>query len=156
MNWLQRLLASLGAALLAELVVACFLTLLQRSTMNDFLGATIGFSLLVIPAWVLALPLVLSINRADGWRKWLLGTIGVGLGPWIILMIPLSNWIRNGMFPVDGSTLYMGAMATAIASVATGLYLLLVLRYPSQTPRSLSHYRPSERGADIPGRSACP
>jgi hypothetical protein len=80
---------------------------------------------LVILGWLVALPLVLVIDRADGWRFWVLGIYGTLLGPAIMAAL---------VFATDGSDakedfVVIGGYAFVVAFLSTAIYLSLFRHY---------------------------
>jgi hypothetical protein len=89
-------------------------------------SSVIWFLFLVIPGWLIALPFVIFIDKADGWRFWLLVCIGICIGPAVIASLGVYMKLH---FP-DG-TLAPGAieivyLATGISTIATAIYLAVL------------------------------
>ena len=124
---MKRVGLSFLSALIAELVVDVAITAADHSGVNGLLAGVIGFSMFVIPGWLLSLPLVLAFDRADGWRAWLLGICGTLLGPAIIFVLALVAKVEEGT-PFD-YPLPWAAMALAIALCSTVLYLSAFKHY---------------------------
>lgn len=83
-----------------------------------------GAVLVIVLAWVITLPLVLLINRFDGWRFWFLAGSGTLMGP--AVLIALNLFIRltdpsQKFDPVEGWR--VESVVTAISLIATALYL---------------------------------
>jgi hypothetical protein len=119
------------SAIAAELVVDVAMSAADHSGANGLLAGIIGFSMFVIPGWLLSLPLVLAFDRADGWRFWVLGIYGTILGPAIIFVFALVSKVAQGT-PFD-YPLPLAAMALAIALCSTALYLGIFKHYSTDS-----------------------
>lgn len=115
MNWIKRIglwsvsvLAAEVLAISAFLVIMSSLSPASNSTapFGSGAGLLVGFMILgrlsiflLIPGWLLALPLILIFRRVDGWRFWILGTLVTLLGP-VIAGFGSSGSIRNFDFSI--------------------------------------------------------
>jgi len=121
MSRIKRVGLSLGSALTSELLVGAALTVRNHGSVADAMGNVAGLSVFVIPGWLLALPLVLLFNRADGWRFWVLGMYGTLLGPGIIFAWAVACKVTEHSTIKD--FVDMGGIAFAIAILSTAFYL---------------------------------
>jgi hypothetical protein len=80
---------------------------------------------LVIPGWLLSLPLVLVFDRAEGWRFWVLGIYGTLLGPAILAALILA---QHGSVANEDFALYFG-FAFVVAFLSTAIYLSVLKHY---------------------------
>ncbi|MGA9069441.1 MAG: hypothetical protein WB424_04235 [Terracidiphilus sp.] len=83
-----------------------------------------GAFLIIILAWVLALPFVLLISRFNGWRFWFLAVSGTLMGPALLIVFNFSIRLSEPTQKfdiVEGWKIEM--VVTAISLIATALYL---------------------------------
>ena len=127
MTRLGRVGVSALGALAAELLVAAVLAARtapgQRA--NEF-SLAVYFLYLVVPGWVLALPILLSFRNASGWRLWVQALLGCALGPVFLIVVGLAfdlhySLHRTSFWPPFRYDI-MG-MALAISSLSTFFYL---------------------------------
>ncbi len=118
---------SLASALLAELLVGIAMSV--QGNRSLFLDRSVVFlwfaSFLVLPGWLIALPLVLSINRTDGWRLWLLAILGTLIGPVLVGIIGLVITLNSPPTTTwNSGALDFAYVATAISVLTTAIYLI--------------------------------
>ena len=128
MSWWKRASLSITSAMIATVIVDYLMLLVDNPHFDlaTLESSMMWFLYLVIPGWLIALPFVILIGRADGWRFWLLACVGICIGPAIILLFDAYMKLH---FP-DG-TLTPGAieivyLATGISTFATAIYLTVL------------------------------
>lgn len=129
MSGVKRVVLSLVSALISESIVSLALSVKDHSGLNGIYAGAIGFSIFVVPGWLLTLPMVLAFRRTDGWRFWLIGAYGTLLGPLIILTWAIACKVTEHSAISD--FIAMGEIAFVIAFLATAFYLS-ILRYSSR------------------------
>ncbi len=129
----KRLLYSVLSILLGAVIVS-FISSFSQSPNLPLRAISLEalvFSLFVlapcIPGWLIALPLVLSVTDLSRWRFLAFWVLGTAIGPLVMFGISLFIYFRNphaaGGFPFNAGLAWF---ATAVACLATFLYLLLV------------------------------
>jgi hypothetical protein len=100
-----------------------------------FVWLCFAASLFSMPGWLLALPLVMLVQSARGWRFWLLLAVGTAIGPAVLVAINVAEWLIGGrvgdLAPLDSSLHLTGACVAAIVSL---VYLLLFRRAQRRLP----------------------
>jgi len=129
MSWKRRLGYSFISILVADFCCAVFLIVqsMQGRAESLFTFALAWFwvtSIFAFPGWLLALPLILGVRGASKLNLWLLGAGLVAIGPLVILI-----WAMVADF--DWSILLFNKYALPTAIVATGFYLLLIVKCPT-------------------------
>jgi hypothetical protein len=86
-----------------------------------------------IPGWLVAAPFVILVRDYSGWRVWLWASVGISIGPALILGFVIFGEVTNPR-AMDFSA-YSGflLLATCVSTLSTGAYLFLAL-YRSSTP----------------------
>jgi hypothetical protein len=134
----QRIAISLLSVLLALAIAAlCLGVLNSLHNPKLWLTATVGFffyGLLFCSAgWLLALPLVVLIRRADGWHFWAALAVGSAIGPATMILFAAylelkSNLPWSAIFshrnPLSNTLTWL----SAVISLLTTLFFLLFLR----------------------------
>jgi hypothetical protein len=134
----QRIAISLLSVLLTLAIAApCLGVLNSPHNPKMWLTATVGFLfygfLFCFAGWLLALPLVVLIRRADGWHFWAALAVGSAIGPAIMILFAIyvglkSNLPLNAIFshrdPMSITLTYLAA----VLSLLTTLFFLLFLR----------------------------
>ncbi len=131
MTKLARAILSLVSAISSDLIVdsVTYFYAPRGTRLSAFEGFLYFSSFLVIPGWLISLPIVLSINRFDGWRLWVQLAIGSVIGPLVILSIGLYSNFTSPNLAGHDSLFYLAA---AISSLSTVLYLFLARRLSSR------------------------
>jgi len=85
---------------------------------------------MVIPWWLLALPLVLSISRPEGWRLWFFGICGALIGPALAALF-LTFMVVAAKSPVystftDPQALILFPATLIPSAMATAFYLSIL------------------------------
>jgi hypothetical protein len=137
----KRVVLSLASALGAQLIVG--FVQCARGTRGALLEGLIVFmwfgAFLVIPGWIIALPIVLSFKRIDGWRIWIQALLGCLIGPLIMGLIGLFSVLtRPPTTTWAPGTISFVYLAAAISILATAIYLTTVKLSvrTAQTPSS--------------------
>jgi hypothetical protein len=131
----KRVGLSFASAVIAEITTALAVSI--SGGRHLFFEHIFGFiyfaSFLVIPGWLLALPVLLFLRRTDGWHLGLMALIGISIGPFIDLGMDLWSFLSS---PTAAFNIYLPwlYMATAISAVATALYLTALKRFSHPTP----------------------
>jgi hypothetical protein len=131
----KRVGLSFASAVIAEIMTALAINI--PGGRHLFLEHIFGFiyfaSFLVIPGWLLALPVLLFLKRTDGWHLGLMALIGISIGPFIDLGMDLWSFLSSptAIFNIYLPWLYM---ATAISAIATALYLTALKLFSNPTP----------------------
>lgn len=123
MRTLGRIGLSFGCVLLSVLLF--FLRGVRSSAHAGQLGSLVQFGfiglIVALPVWLLALPLVVALKDAEGWRGWVILLGGVSIGPSFILVWTLIATGGRFNWKGDGYSLFA---AFAISSLTTLFYLL--------------------------------
>jgi hypothetical protein len=123
MRTLGRIGLSFGCVLLSVLLF--FLRGVRFSAHAGQLGSLVQFGfiglIVALPVWLLALPLVVALKDAEGWRGWVILLGGVSIGPSFILVWILIATGGRFNWKGDGYSLFA---AFAISSLTTLFYLL--------------------------------
>jgi hypothetical protein len=133
--WWKRLAFSflsviLGAGIVG-LVISYHDALTNRGPHFDLERLLISTCIVIVaslPGWLLAIPAVILIGNYDGWRRWLWGALGIGIGPLVILgfgiygyhACPTTTWNFSGV-----RVFFL--LSIAVSVLTTGAYLLLML-----------------------------
>jgi hypothetical protein len=132
----KRVALSLASALTAELLVGISLSF--RGDKHLLFERLFGFvwfaSFLVIAGWMLSLPLVISFDRIDGWRIWVLAVIGSLIGPAIMGTIYLQSELTTPPATWTHGSINFVYMATAISILTTAIYLISLKLFSRPTP----------------------
>ena len=127
MNRLRRAGLSFVSAITAELLVAAVLAARAAPGQRaNELSLAFWFLLLVIPGWLLALPILLSFPRTDGWRLWLLALLGISIGPAFLVVLGLTFNVHYSLHPTSfwpPLRYDIMGMALAISSLSTVFYI---------------------------------
>ena len=124
----RRVLVSFGCVLLA-VAVLCLLSLFslvgtttQRLWQLHKLAQIFPIDLLfALPGWLIALPFIITLKNAQGWRGWFILLIGTSIGPGFIL-----TWGRiesPGRFTWQGDG-YALVVSLIISFLTTVSYVL--------------------------------
>jgi len=101
----------------------------QENVVDPMLWLCVVASIFALPGWLLALPMVLLVQRVDGWRFWAIWAIGTAIGPLVLIGFDLYEWLAGGRVgPCTdwGSSFHWtGAWVAAVTAL---VYLLLVRR----------------------------
>jgi hypothetical protein len=132
---------ALGSALCAGIIFNGAAWTLAPDTFHDLFHSdqpvylTVLFMLAllvatVLPWWLLALPLVLSISRAEGWRLWFIGICGTLIGPALAALF-LAFMIFVGKSPAystftDPQALILFPASLIPSAMATAIYLSIL------------------------------
>lgn len=128
MNWIKRIGLWSVSVLAAEiLVISAFLVIMSSlpsastSPFSSGPGLLVSFIFfgglsisLLVPGWLLALPLILIFRRVDGWRLWILGTLVTLLGPVI------AGFWSGGLIRFDFS---MAEWGLGVSFLSIAMYL---------------------------------
>jgi len=95
-------------------------------------GELIPFTCIVVifslTGWLAAIPFVLLVRDYSGWRVWLWGAAGISVGPGVLLAIGLYVSLTDPNFAGWSGESGFFVMSTAVSTLSTFSYLLLVLR----------------------------
>jgi hypothetical protein len=123
-NRWKRVGLSFVSAILAELVVGVALCSIDGSHL--FFEHLFGFlyfaSILVVPGWLIALPIVLQ-TRFDNLRLWQQVLIGTLIGPTIMIAIGIYGGIARGTFGYSAESFHLLYAAFWVSFVASVIYL---------------------------------
>lgn len=138
---MKRVRIALGSALCAGIIFNASAWALAPDIFHDlvhsdqplYLTVLFMIALLVItvlPWWLLALPMVLSIHRTDGWRLWLFGICGSLIGPalaalFLMLMVAVGKSPAYSVF-ADPQALILFPITLIPSALATGIYLSIL------------------------------
>jgi hypothetical protein len=128
MTRLRRVGWSLLSALLSESIAGLVLCLPGRHW-EELFGFFYFATFLMVPGWILSLPLVLTIDRLRGWRIWLAGIAGSCIGPIVLLSVAVYARVGgpgNSHGTYDSSALTLLYVATAISILSTALYIFFI------------------------------
>jgi hypothetical protein len=89
-------------------------------------GVAVVPCLYSIPAWVVAVPVVLTVERMSGWRFWAMLAMGTALGP--LAYAAFAEAETGFMLPIDFRTLASLWLPAVVAGLTALGYLLLVHR----------------------------
>jgi hypothetical protein len=125
-----------GSAFFSELLMSTILSLHDHSGLVGIEAGLFAFSIFVLPGWLLSLPFILSINRIDGWRLWVLAVPGILIGPSVIAAWAIVCHVTEG--ESVRSFFDVGGVATAISFISTAIYLTAfkLSARATQTPSS--------------------
>jgi hypothetical protein len=128
MSRLKRVGLSLLSALLADLIVSLALSApnLKRDGLVWIFWSWVMMLLLVIPGWILSLPIVLSTSTLAQWRIWMIAGVGSCIGPFVVLAISCYGYFSSqglSTTSMDGSFM---AIATGISILSTIIYIWLL------------------------------
>jgi hypothetical protein len=125
MSWIKRIgLWSLSVLAADLIVITIWFTWgrLAYDAGSNFLEGLVffvGMSFwLLVPGWLLVLPLILAFRRTDGWRLWTLGTVGILLGPAIVVITMGPGAVRS----TKGYDLSLVGMGFAVSFLSTVMY----------------------------------
>lgn len=136
--WWKRLIYSLVGAVLGAGLSGGFVAAQQFISSSHGRVSAIGLMLTVLsfdvwvvalslPAWGLAVPVVLMVRDIRGWRFWVYLGLGACFGPALILGIALYSALRAPNFAgFPGDSMSVAYMAGAISLLTTAIYLLLL------------------------------
>lgn len=133
----RRVALSFLSALTAELILGISFGIPgdKHLLFERVFGFVYFASILVIPGWLLSLPLVISFNRIDGWRMWVLAISGSLIGPVIMGAIYLqSEFTMPSTTTWAPGSINFAYMATAISVLTTGIYLTTLKLLSRPTP----------------------
>jgi hypothetical protein len=136
-NRLFRSALSLVCAVLASVIVCTVVIIsnyeeFSQSFTSWFLFIR-GAVLVIVLAWLITLPLVLLINRFDGWRSWFLAVSGTLMGPALLVAVNLGIRLAEPSQKFDVVEGWkVESVVTAISLIATALYLG-TLRYSTRS-----------------------
>ena len=83
------------------------------------------YFLFALPGWLVALPFVILIKNAEGWRAWAILITGVSIGPGLILLPGLIG--AHGRFTWPGDSFALAA--SLCVSFFTTISYILALRF---------------------------
>jgi len=113
--------------MIADVAVASGLMLRDRSLIHfsSLFFSSVAFLYLVIPGWLISLPIVLFINGNTRWQVFTLATLGILIGPFVILSIALyAEWMNPSHGTWAKGSMEFVYIATAISIIATTIYLI--------------------------------
>jgi hypothetical protein len=127
-NRLRRSVLSLVCAVFASVIVCVVLAASNYEQFSQSISSWFlfvrGAVLVVTIGWLVTLPLVLLINRFDGWRFWVLALSGTFTGPALLIVLNLCIRLAE---PSQKFDILEGwkveSVVTAISLIATALYL---------------------------------
>jgi hypothetical protein len=128
-NRLRRTVLSLGSAAVSSVIVCCVVILtnydeFSRSLTSWFLFVR-GAVLIILLAWLITLPLVLSFKQLAGWRFWFLLITGTLIGPALCSGLNFCIGLADSTRHVDILESWrVELVITTISLLATALYLV--------------------------------
>jgi hypothetical protein len=136
----KRVGLSFASALIADVMVASAVMLHDQPRIHfaSLIFSSIAFLYLVIPGWLISLPVILFIEGNTRLKLFIRAAIGILIGPFVILSIALyAQWTSPSSTWAQGSMEFV-YIATAISIIATTLYLttLKLFSHPTPTPSS--------------------
>ena len=132
----KRVGLSFASAIIADVVVASGVMLRDRSLIHfSFLFfSSVAFLYLVIPGWLISLPIVLFIDGNTRWQLFTLATLGVLIGPFVMLSIALyAEWTNPSHGTWAKGSIEFVYIATAISIIATTIYLTSIKLFSRPT-----------------------
>lgn len=136
----KRFGVSIASLAMAELIFSLIFAIQAPPQKHWWTGAVAFLaviSIFAIPGWILALPIILSVQKITERHLWVLGVIGTLIGPFVIGAIDLISWKLDRSAGTDFGWGFIG-IATAISFLTTALYLtaLKLYSHPIPTPSS--------------------
>jgi hypothetical protein len=131
MSTFRRILLSFACVVLA--IAALFLLSLfglvgshaQRlGQLQSMAQIFLVYFLFALPGWLIALPFVVLLENAQGWRGWAILLIGTCIGPCFILLWSLIESSGHSTWQGDGFVL----VASLIISLLTTVCYILTLK----------------------------
>jgi hypothetical protein len=130
---------SLLSAIVAEILVGFAFS--APDGKHLFFERAFGFaylaSYLVIPGWLIALPIIVIPNKTAHRPTWQLGLIGSSIGPGIMFAIGIYFAIANHSgINYKREAWYLAGIAALISACTTAIYLtsLKLFSHPTPTP----------------------
>lgn len=98
----KRVALSFACALSAALLVSAALSRLQYGSDWKLKGIVLGAATelyLVLPCWLVVLPMVICFDELRSWKLWLLAGIGTVIGPLVMFCIiaTTSGWSSDDL-----------------------------------------------------------
>ncbi len=141
MTWIKRVGLSLASALAANGLVSFGVVsrlIHPPASPQDKLHLTLVIAawqlIVVLPGWLLFVPVALCFNRLNGWRLWVQASIGTLLGPAIV-----AGFILFDHYPDSTRTMHFDSGTSRVLLEATAISLLSTLLYLNliQQPRDI-------------------
>jgi hypothetical protein len=127
----QRIAISLLSVLFTLAIAApCLGVLNSPHNPKMWLTATVGFFfyglLFCSVGWLLALPLVVLIRRADGWHLWAPLAVGTAIGPATMILFTIYVGLKSNL-PLNAIYSHRDPMSNTFICLATVISLLTTL-----------------------------
>jgi len=137
MTRLKRVGLSFASAVTAELIVGISVAI--SSGRDLFFEHAFGFvyfaSILVIPGWLIALPIIVIPKKADSLPIWKLAVIGTLIGPGIMFAIGIYAAIANHTgLNYKREAYYLVGLAAVVSFLTTAIYLTALELLSRRTP----------------------
>jgi hypothetical protein len=133
--WWQRILYSAVSVLVAAIICSALSLLLPGRTqplLDAFIFVMFWTTILCIPAWLLMIPVLLTLQDLHGWRVRVFLAVGICIGPISLLLVELyiafNVWSTGAGFRLGIGFGYFFCMAAAVSSLSTLSYLILFRR----------------------------
>jgi hypothetical protein len=133
----KRVGLSFASAIIAELVIgfACGISDGKRLLFEHTFGFIYFSSFLIIPGWLIALPIIVIPNKANHLPIWQLGLMGAFIGPGIMFPIGIYFAIANHTsFNYVREAWYLVGIATLVSALTTAIYLTTLKLFSHPTP----------------------
>lgn len=133
----QRAGLSFASVIVAELVIgfACGIPDGKRLLFEHMFGFIYFSSFLVIPGWMIALPIIVIPNKASHLPTWQLGLIGASIGPGIMFAIGIYFAIANHTgLNYKREAWYLVGIATLVSALTTTIYIAALKLFSHSTP----------------------
>jgi uncharacterized membrane protein len=126
MSRLKRVILSFASAIVAELIAGAVVSGLDSFNLifEHIFGFIYFASFLVIPGWIIALPIVVLPKRVDDLQIWKLGLIGTSIGPGIMIAIGIYAAVASGTgLNYKHEAFNLLYLATVVSFLSTTIYL---------------------------------
>jgi hypothetical protein len=131
----RRVWLSLASAIAAELLIGIVLGIPGENHLvfERIFGFVLYASILVIPGWLVALPILVIPKSTDHRPKWLSLLLGTLIGPIIIFAVGIYAAIANGTglnYKQEAWNLVF--VAALVSFLTTSIYLMAYARFVSK------------------------
>ncbi len=132
----KRVVLSFASAITAELVLGISFGIPgdKHLLFEHVFGFIYFASILVIPGWLIALPIIVVPKKADSLPIWKLAVIGTLIGPGIMFAIGIYAAIANHTgLNYKREAYYLVGLAAVVSFLTTAIYLTALKLFSSPT-----------------------
>lgn len=138
MSTLSRAGLSFACAIAADVLVGTFVSLRipAATSFSDMVGFVYFSLYLIIPGWLIALPIILTVTSFQGWRLFGFLAVGSMIGPALIACIGFFFSLKT---PISSSfaheAYHILYAATAVSELTSILYISLMRASQRSSPK---------------------